>query len=101
MRKDLSIPGACDEAANFARSLAVHDSHDAVECGGYVGCRKCGSVVSTAQSSAMLAMCRGWCPRGAKRPVRQLELGQLPRGSAWPSGEAQPRPRQLRRVQLG
>ena len=74
----------------------VHNSHECITCGGFLGCNRCGSVVSTTQQSALHAECRRWCPIGAQRPLRRLRLGLLPWGSSWPNGKVGPHPHRLR-----
>ncbi len=74
----------------------VDSSHECITCGGFVGCLRCGSVVSAHARSALAAECRGHCPTGALGPVRRLALGRIPRGDAWPSGELAPLPKRLR-----
>ena len=74
----------------------VHSSHECITCGGFVGCNRCGSVISTSQHAALHEECRRWCPIGAQRPLRRLRLGQLPWGSAWPNGAVDPQPYRLR-----
>ena len=75
---------------------SVHPSHTCFECGGYLGCIKCGSVVSTSQRCALVEPCRGECPAGSRGPIRRLTSGRLPRGRSWPSGEAEPQPKRWR-----
>ena len=65
----------------------IHNSHDCITCGGFVGCNKCGSVISTPQHSALNTECRGWCPIGAQGPFRRLLQGKQPWGELWPNGE--------------
>ena len=77
--------------------LPVHDSHECLVCGGFVGCIRCGAVISAQLRSALSVQCRGFCPDNACGPVRRLALGRLPRGDRWPSGEAEPLPKRLRR----
>ena len=73
----------------------IHNSHDCITCGGFVGCNRCGSVVSTPQQSALHTECRGWCPIGAQRPFRRIHQGMLPWGVSCPNGEESPLPRKL------
>jgi hypothetical protein len=65
----------------------VHDSHASVHCGGYVGCIRCGTVVSSHTHGAISRQCRRVCPAGSKGPVLRLVRGRLPRGEEWPNGE--------------
>ena len=78
--------------------LVIDPAHeDLVLCGGYVGCRRCGAIASTSAKGALWRPCRRTCPPGAERPVQRLQKGKLPRsGAEWPSGEDDPRPKQLR-----
>ncbi len=78
--------------------VEVHPTHDCIECGGYVGCTRCGSVVATARKCALSPRCRGSMPAGAAGPVARLAEGRLPRGDRWPNGELEPRPKRLRAV---
>ena len=77
-------------------STTIHASHNCLECGGFVGCVRCGSVVSTPQRSALDKPCRVSCPLGTRGPVKIMAAGRLPRGEAWPSGEVDPKPKRLR-----
>ena len=74
----------------------LHATHDCWACGGFVGCKKCGSIVSTSQRSALAAPCRGRGSHSAMAAVKRLSAGELPRGAVWPSGELCPRPKRIR-----
>ncbi len=92
-----SLPYEVQADANDVVPFFVHGSHECLACGGFVGCIRCGSVVSAQQRSALSHQCRGSCPDGASGPVRRLAAGLLPRGKAWPSGETAPLPKRRRR----
>ena len=94
--RDLPSYAASDAKGRPPAVGRIHDSHDCITCGGFVGCNRCGSVISTPQHSAMNTECRGWCPIGAQRPFRRLFQGKRPWGEPWPNGEEEPLPRRLR-----
>ena len=75
----------------------LHDTHQCVLCGGFVGCIVCGTVVCSQQKAALSWPCRGVCPSGSQAHVRKLSRGVLPRGKRWPSGETEPTPKRIRR----
>ncbi len=78
------------------RPAPVHHTHACIECGGFIGCTRCGSVSSTPQKSALDRQCRGWCPPGSRGPVKRLAAGALPHGQEWPSGATDPKPKRFR-----
>ena len=87
--------GVDEEATDMRRLVSIDPTHDCVACGGFLGCVKCGSVVSTSQRSALGRRCRGCCPAGARGPINRLLAGRPPRGNSWPSGETSPRPQRM------
>jgi hypothetical protein len=84
----------------------VHATHCIVQCGGYLGCARCGRVVGWQGRDRLREACRVFCPRGSQRAIRRLVKGLHPyeretHGSGaplptWPSGEAAPTPRRIR-----
>ena len=79
--------------------LERHDTdatHVLFECGGFIGCWKCGGIAGHRPSALLSARCRRHCPEGSSGPIRRLARGQWPhvqrstQGKAWPSGESQP-----------
>ena len=78
----------------------VHQSHGrALECGGYVGCMRCGRFASTSSAGNKLALpCRGSCPNGSKGATERLRKGHHPlgsKGTKWPNNESAPTPRRI------
>ncbi len=65
--------------ARHAQALfvEVHPTHDCIECGGYVGCTRCGSVVTTARKRAHF---RSGAVAACRRAPRGLSHG-------WPKGD--------------
>ena len=94
--RDVPCYAASDHMSKPHSVGQIHDSHDCITCGGFVGCNRCGSVVSTPQHSAINTVCRGWCPTGAQRPFRWLFQGKRPWGDPWPNGEEEPVPRRIK-----
>ncbi len=81
----------------------AHATHCLVQCGGYLGCVRCGRVVGWQGRERLKEVCRGTCPRGSVRAIRRLTKGQHPYerdgqsvATAWPNGETAPRPRRWR-----
>ncbi len=79
---------------------AAHPTHCLAQCGGYMGCVRCGIVVGWVGRDRLAGACRGTCPRGSVRAIRRLVKGLHPyeRASdngttARPSGERAPVPR--------
>ena len=83
------------EASPCPPPFQVHESHRAlVLCGGFVGCRTCGSVRGYT-GGRLQEECRGWVAKGGDRQVSLLLRGRMPwpAKTGWPSGEEEPRPR--------
>ena len=81
--------------------FAVHSSHKAVECGGYVGCLTCGSIAMLPKEGLRLAA--RCIPKvnkssGSFYRVRRIAQGLHPYGKVddpWPNGVTQPTPRRV------
>ena len=92
-----SLPQVATHESQEVVPFPVDGSHECITCGGFVGCIRCGSVVSAQLRSALSSPCRGFCPPGATGPVQRLVNRLLPRGEAWPNGEIEPKPKRCRR----
>ena len=78
--------------------FTIHNSHDAVYRGGFVGCTRCAALGSTATKNNILdQVCRGE-PKSewAVRRLGRLLNGRHPRpdqgGGLWPNGDTDPPP---------
>ena len=84
------------ELGGIEGAIDAHSTHDCVACGGFVGCTRCGAVVSTRQHGALHGQCRGWMPQGSAGVINRLVSGRVPRGDSWPNGAVDPRPKRIR-----
>ena len=81
--------------------FAVHSTHRAVECRGYVGCLTCGSIAMLPKEGLRLAA--KCIPKvnktsGSFYRVRRIAQGLHPYGKVddpWPNGVVQPTPRRV------
>ena len=72
----------------------LHATHRVFECGGFVGCLRCGATASCPMSNNRIEKeCRGTSTAGAQHRVRRLLGGKLPRNTeaAWPDGSTDPK----------
>ena len=91
-----NLPSFDDSSLRSVFPFAVHNSHECIICGGFVGCIRCASVIAAFSQSALSSQCRGHCTAGSSGPIKRLAAGLIPRGSTWPSGEDKPLPKRLR-----
>ena len=96
-KRGRSLPAAAEADMTAAAPLTVlHETHDCLLCGGFVGCIRCGSVVHSNNNTAISRPCPGQILRNPT-DVRNLIAGVLPRrGRRAPNGEIEPAPKKIR-----